>query len=75
MPFGRRCTHLVFYIIRKAPNTPSVHQPSVSEVAAEVPTVVPVGPPVAPRANIRLPDRVLHDAQVIGTIVALARIE
>ena len=40
----------------------SVHEPSVPEVAAKIASVVPVGPPLAPRTLIRLIDRVLDNA-------------
>ena len=53
----------------------SVHEPSVSEVAAQIASVVPVGPPVAPRAYIWLPDRVLDNAKMVRAIVALARVQ
>ena len=53
----------------------SVHEPSVPEVAAEVASVIPVGPPVAPCAYIGLPDRVLDNAQVISAILALAGVQ
>ena len=53
----------------------SVHEPSVSEVATEVASVVPVGPPVAPCAYIGLPDRVLDNAQVVSAILALAGVQ
>ena len=53
----------------------SVHEPSMSEVAAQIASVVPVGPPVAPRANIGLPNRVLDNAKMVRTVIALARVQ
>ena len=47
----------------------------MSEAAAEIASVVPVGPPVAPCAYIRLPDRVLDNAQMVSAILALAGVQ
>lgn len=53
----------------------SVEHPSEAHIARKVPSVLPVGPPLHPSALTRLPESVLYDRQMIGTLVCLSVVE
>ena len=53
----------------------SVHHPSVAEVSGEIPSVLPVAPPLHPGAHMGLPQRVFDDTHVVAATVRLAVIQ
>lgn len=53
----------------------SVEHPTLAHVAGQIPAIVPVGPDLAPGADIGLPESVLNDAEVIAAALSKARVQ